>query len=74
MLSSHHGNCKFLSILNVLYFSFLCLTLIFLHLLIFQKAALDLGVLTEEEFHELVVPEKIIYPDIIDNTMLDIFL
>ena len=27
-----------------------------------QKAALDLGVLTEQEFHELVVPEKMIGP------------
>jgi len=30
--------------------------------LLFQKAALDLGVLTEDEFHELVVPEKMIGP------------
>jgi len=27
-----------------------------------KKAALDLGVLTEDEFHELVVPEKMIGP------------
>jgi fumarate hydratase class II len=27
-----------------------------------QEAALDLGVLTEQEFHELVVPEKMIGP------------
>jgi fumarate hydratase class II len=27
-----------------------------------KEAALDLGVLTESEFHELVVPEKMIGP------------
>jgi fumarate hydratase class II len=30
--------------------------------LFYQESALSLGVLTEKEFHELVVPEKMIGP------------
>ena len=34
----------------------------FLHFFCYQESALSLGVLTEKEFHELVVPEKMIGP------------
>jgi len=66
MLSYHHENYNLL-ILHVFklfpaYNMLLKLSYTNIPPPLFQKAALDLGVLTEDEFHELVVPEKMIGP------------